>query len=615
MCGFVCLFGGKENFYLFAKKLEKNLKKYTHRGPDHQSFYKDNFFACSFRRLSIQDLNHRSNQPFKSRDNKRITIFNGEIYNFKNLKEELKNLDYEFYTNGDTEVIDIAYKAWGENFVKKLRGMFSICIYEINNKKIFFARDRFGIKPLYIYSYKDIYFLSSEIKDITSIFSQNFFSKNDKTVIKYLYRSSLEDTNETFFNEITKIEPSTMGYFNNGTLKQKKFWDLDFCEEDIDEKSLNLEENFIESLKYHMISDVPVAFTLSGGIDSSLITGVVKTFSNENELNFFSVKPNNTIDESFWIDSTINKYNLKHSYLTDDKIILKNSIEELLNYHDEPIQSSNAIYQFYLRRFVKESGFKVLMVGEGADEVFSGYRRCLNYYLYQMKLSKKKLEEYAIKSEIFMGIKKEVIIKNFLNFKKMIENNTFDLEDQSSLTFLRKDKKSYKNWIDEYRYLNFDKKNFFKSALKSHIFKNDLPYVLRMEDRNSMANSIESRVPFLDHILVENVFKIKSSLFMKNGQNKYLLREVFKKYFSDDVIKRKQKSPRPGSNNFLMFNEYFYQLIDLLKSNKGKYSNYFDSRQVLETFINDKENNISLNADFYFRVFCYLKWSELSNLH
>ena len=136
-----------------------------------------------------------------------------------------------------------------------------------------------------------------------------------------------------------------------------------------------------------------------------------------------------------------------------------------------------------------------------------------------------------------------------------------------------------------------------------------------MEDRNSMANSIESRVPFLDHILVENVFKIKSSLFMKNGQNKYLLREVFKKYFSDDVIKRKQKSPRPGSNNFLMFNEYFYQLIDLLKSNKGKYSNYFDSRQVLETFINDKENNISLNADFYFRVFCYLKWSELSNLH
>ena len=182
----------------------------------------------------------------------------------------------------------------------------------------------------------------------------------------------MEDTNETFFNEITKIEPSTMGYFNNGTLKQKKFWDLDFCEEDIDEKSLNLEENFIESLKYHMISDVPVAFTLSGGIDSSLITGVVKTFSNENELNFFSVKPNNTIDESFWIDSTINKYNLKHSYLTDDKIILKNSIEELLNYHDEPIQSSNAIYQFYLRRFVKESGFKVLMVGEGADEVFSG---------------------------------------------------------------------------------------------------------------------------------------------------------------------------------------------------------------------------------------------------
>ncbi len=615
MCGFVCLFGGTKNFHKFASILEKNLLKFTHRGPDHQSFYKDNYFACSFRRLSIQDLNDRSNQPFKSRDNKRIIVFNGEIYNFKDLRKELKNLDYDFYTNGDTEVIDIAYKAWGENFVKKLRGMFSICIYEINNKQVFFARDRFGIKPLYFYKYEDIFFLSSEIKDITSMFPPNFFSENDQTIIKYLYRSSLDDTHETFFNGVNKIEPSTMGNFYKGTLKKKKYWDLNCYEENIDESSLNLEEEFIESIRYHMVSDVPVAFTLSGGIDSSLIAGVAKTINSENELNFFSAKPKNTIDESYWINSTVNKFKLKHYYLLDNKIKLENSIDEILLFHDEPIQSSNAIYQFYLRKFVKEKGFKVLMVGEGADEVFSGYRRCLNYYLYQMQLDNEKLEEYAVKSESFMGIKKKEIIKNFLNFKKKIDNNSFDMEDQSGLFFIRKDVESFKNWINEYRYLSFDKKNFFKTSLKSHIFKNDLPYVLRMEDRNSMANSIESRVPFLDHILVENVFKIKSFLFMKNGKNKYLLRTIFKKYFSDEVIQREQKSPRPGSNSFLMFNEFFNQFIELLNSNIAKSSNYFDSSLVLKTFIDDKKKNILSNADFYFRVFCYLKWKNLLNLH
>ncbi|MDC1497003.1 asparagine synthase (glutamine-hydrolyzing) [Pelagibacteraceae bacterium] len=615
MCGFVCLFGGNKNFHKFSKVLEKNLLKFTHRGPDHQNFYKDNFFACSFRRLSIQDLNYRSNQPFKSRDSKRIIVFNGEIYNFMDLRKELKDLGHDFYTNGDTEVIDIAYKAWGENFVKKLRGMFSICIYEINNKKIFFARDRFGIKPLYFYRHEDIFFLSSEIKDITSMFPQNFFSENDQTIIKYLYRSSLEDTSQTFFNDINKIEPSTMGYFYNGTFKKKKYWDLNYCEEDIDENSLDLEEKFTESIKYHMVSDVPVAFTLSGGIDSSLITGVAKTINNGNELNFFSIKPKNTVDESFWINSTVKKYELKHNYLLDDEIKLENSIDELLLFHDEPIQSSNAIYQFYLRKFVREKNFKVLMVGEGADEVFSGYRRCLNYYLYHMQLTNEKLEEYASKSESFMGIKKKEIIKNFFNFKKKIDNKSFDLEDQSSLFFIRKDSKTYKSWINEYRYLNFDKKNFLKTSLKSHIFKNDLPYVLRMEDRNSMANSIESRVPFLDHILVENVFKIKSSLFMKNGKNKYLLREIFKKYFSDEVVQREQKSPRPGSNYFLMFNEFFNQFTEMLGSNDAKSSNFFNSNLILKTFINDKKNNISSNTDFYFRVFCYLKWKNLLNSH
>jgi len=615
LCGFICLFGKNKNFDNFSKILKNNLYKYIHRGPDHQNFYSSDFFSCSFRRLSIQDLNDRSNQPFKSSDNKRIIIFNGEIYNFKDLRNDLQDLNYKFYTNGDTEVIDLAYKEWGENFVQKLRGMFSICIYEIENNKIFFTRDRFGIKPLYFYKFENIFFLSSEIKDIISIFPKNHFNENHETVIKYLFRSSLDDTNQTFFKGISKVEPSTIGIYQNGILKKKKYWNLNYSEEYIDENSLDLEENFFESIKYHMISDVPVAFTLSGGIDSSLITGVASSINKENNLNFFSVKPKNTIDESFWINSTIKKYSLKHSYLSDDAIDFTDTLDKILFYHDEPIQSSNAIYQFYLRKFVREKGFKVLMVGEGADEVFSGYRRCLNYYLYQMRFNSLQLEKYASMSEKFMGINQNEIIESFLKFKKNIDSNSFDLENQSSLYFFRKENKELKNLIYNFRYLNFDKKNLFKTSLKSHIFKNDLPYVLRMEDRNSMANSIESRVPFLDHKLVENVFKIKTALFMKNGKNKYLLRKIFNKYFSKEVAQREQKSPRPGSNDYLMFNKFDDQFIQLLSSSNAKSLIYFDTNLVLENFINDKKKNLLLNTDFYFRVFCYMKWKNLLNLH
>ena len=611
MCGFLCLFGEDKNYNYFSKKIIQNLKKNIHRGPDDQDLYYDSFFTSSFRRLSIQDLSQKSNQPFLSYDKKRIIVFNGEIYNFKDIRLELKNLNFKFFTSGDTEVIDVAYRAWGPNFVKKLRGMFSFCIYEINKKKIFFARDRFGIKPLYIYQYKGLTFLSSEIKDIKDLFSYKFFNENSNIVTAYLYRSSLDHNNQTFYEGIKKIEPSTITSVCNGQFKEEKYWELNYQITDENYQLSNLEDIFIETMKYHMLSDVPIAFTLSGGIDSSLIAGVSSKISHLSNLNFFSLTPKDTIDESFWIKSTIDKFKLKHTFINEDQFDLTKELEKLLFFNDEPIQSSNALYQFLLRKIVRDYGYKVLMVGEGADEVFSGYRRCLNYYLYEMNLENNKLEDYAKKSERFMGIKKNEIINNFLNFKNNINLNMVDLENKSSLKFIKKENKNLLDTITSFRYLNYDKKNFFKSCLNSHLFKNDLPYVLRMEDRNSMANSIESRVPFLDHILVENVFKIKSSLFMMNGKNKYLLRNIFKKYFSNEVLNRVNKSARPGSNKFFMFNVLSNEFQDLLNSKNAKLSKYFDFNMINNSFTQDKKNKEAQNVDFYFRVYCYLKWRSI----
>ena len=243
------------------------------------------------------------------------------------------------------------------------------------------------------------------------------------------------------------------------------------------------------------------------------------------------------------------------------------------------------------------------MVGEGADEVYGGYKRCLYYYLNFMNFHKSNLYDFLNLSSGFMQNDLKNILTNYLSFKNKIDNKLSDIEDHSSKYFL-KNGRTRNNFLD----IAKNSKNFFKDALISHMTKRDLPYVLRMEDRNSMSQSIEARVPFLDHEMVEYIYNIKTRYFMNKGENKHILRDCFKLFFSKEVASRKDKSARPGDNSVFIFNDFYESFIELL--NLDLSNDHFESKKIKLQLERDKNNKSYVNSNFYFRVFNYLVWLD-----
>ena len=413
----------------------------------------------------------------------------------------------------------------------------------------------------------------------------------------------MNDTDETFFQNIFSLKSGHFVEISKSKFKYEKYWSLKYSENKAFDKD-QIIHNFENTLRMHTISDVPIAYTLSGGIDSSLLAGISARMKNFNKkTKFFSVIPNFTTNEKFWIDSTVRKFKLNHNYLNIKHRDL-NEYKKFINFQDEPVQTASAYYQYLLRKEIKKHNLKVLMVGEGADEVYGGYKRCLFYYLKYMDFNKRGILNYLNKAEKFMQSDVNSILKRYITFKQKIENNLSDIENISSRSFLNK-KLNF-----DTKFLNIPKnsKNFFKDALISHMTKRDLPYVLRMEDKNSMSQGIEARVPFLDHELVEFVYKIKTKYFMENGENKYILRNAFKKYFSKSVVNRRDKSARPGNNTYFIFNKFYNEFLDLL--NQENENNYFDTKKIKFEIEKDKKNKFFDNSDFYFRSFNYLVWKE-----
>ena len=612
MCGFVCIINFNNNF---DSNIVKNLKYASnHRGPDNTDHITYPNCLLFFRRLSIIDLSERSNQPITNKQENISVVLNGEIYNYLEIKKELLNLGYIFKTSGDSEVLIKSYEQWGESCVDKLRGMFSFCIWDSKKNEFFAYRDRFGIKPLFYKIDGDDHIFSSEIKDIHVI--KNLKKENNNSIFKYFSKGFLDDTEDTFFQDIKSIKPSHYVKLQSNKTSYHKYWNLELDQNN----SFNKEEfrhHFDESMKLHLRSDVPIAFALSGGLDSNSITAVASKFLNDkNKLKAFSVSPPNTFDESFWIDKATQYYNLDHSYVDIEKENISEYFDKILYFHDEPFHSSSIFYHFLMREKIHKEGFKVLMVGEGADEVLSGYRRMLFPYLYDLESRKLlvQFDETIENSEMFMEVDKSIVKKNYLIFKSRLDSNKSDSEFIDNYKFLNKDFIETNSITASLRYNldNYNKKDStLKQSLCDHIFKRDLPYVLRMEDRNSMGNSIESRVPFLDHKFVEYIFSIDPKYFMQGGENKKMLRESMKKNLPKEVYNRKSKSARPGSDSYFMDHSVKIEFLDLLNS-CGSANNFIDVEAIKNNILEDDSNKKINNSILEFRIYSYLKWKNIN---
>jgi|TARA_B110000977_G_scaffold201862_1_gene299470 asparagine synthase (glutamine-hydrolysing) len=541
MCGILAYISSKEidqNKILNIKNLMKC------RGPDDQS-YKKVFFGKKnlhlfHSRLSIQDLNKRSNQPYIFKDY--ILIFNGEIYNFKELK---KNVNKKFQTLSDTEVILYYYDLYKERCFNLFEGMWSIVIYDIKHAKIIASRDRFGEKPLFFFKKNEEIILASQVSYINQILQSNpkFNSKKINSFLQFGYKSLFKNE-ETFFKNINHIEKSTITTIEkNLKVTKKKYWKLN-----VDKKIENLSLNdhisntkklLINAIDLRLVSDVPIALNLSGGIDSGAICSIASKILGKKLETFSIIDSDPRYNEGNLIKATAKDCGVKTNLIKLNKNIdffdiLKKSTE----YNHYPIFTITNLIQYYLSSFVKKRGFKVSLSGAGADEIYGGY-----YDHYLMILNKLKQQKNSKYSE-YLKIWKKNIKENLRNpfFKK---HNLFR-NDENFRGYIYDNFKNNRNYCLKKLEYNFTEKKFFNELLKNRmaneLFHENVPIFMHSEDLNSMQFSIENRSPFLDTKLIEYLFSVKSEHLLNQCQNKFILRSSLIGILNNKVLNQKMKS-------------------------------------------------------------------------
>ena len=573
MCG-ISGFYGKDIISL--EKIKKTLFLMKNRGPDNQDYicYKNNTSNVYLlhSRLSIIDLNKRSNQPFKI--GHLTIIFNGEIYNYIELKNHLISKGVKLKTKSDTEVLLYYYYLYGEECVKYFEGMWAFAIFDSKKNKLFLSRDRFGEKPLYIYHSQDGIFFASEIKFIISLSGKDFDINYNK-INDYLYfgYKSLHKNNSTFYEKIYKIESSECIIINgNKNIKKFKYWvpkiniNQSIC---LNETIEIAKEKLINSVKIRLRSDVKMAFELSGGVDSSSIASIavkqlgckIKTFS--------IIDRDERYNEEKNILSTAQDLRCDYDFLTIDNNSnhLKNLIK-FIDYHDAPLATINSYYQSLLQKRIHKQGYKITFSGEASDEIFSGY---YNHFLFHLSILKK--NEYAVNLNNFNNFIAKNIRNPHLKDFKAIAKNKFDTKIIfDDLEEIKKFLKIDSNFKFKDKYFC---KNLFHNRMLNELFYETVPLSLHEHDLNSMMFSIENRSPFLDTNLINFMNTVPRSFLIHNGYGKYILRESMKGILNDQVrLDRTKKG----------FNGSIFSLFDF--SNKSLNDFLFNNNSIIYDIVN-----------------------------
>lgn len=558
MCGINGLINiGNESVLL---KMNKVL---SHRGPDDAGTAWIHEFnsGLGHQRLSIIDLSEKGHQPMYNDDKTLCITYNGEIYNYSIIRKELLAKGHTFFSNSDTEVILKGYQEWGSSILTKLNGMFSFAILDTKRNHLFAARDRLGIKPFYYSQQSNSLIFSSEIK---SLLSSGLIEKS-LDYQAFITPTRYQISPLTGFKNIYKLPPGCALKFDNGNLTIKHYWNIEPTETGTDKNQAieTLDYLLNDSVGLQMVSDVPVGVFLSGGLDSSLIAALMVKHSSS-QLHSFTIKISDkdnelerSTDDSFYARKVANQFNFNHH-----EIEVSPNIVELLPkmvYHlDEPLTDPASINNYLISKSARENGIIVLLNGMGGDEVFGGYRKQLachlvNYY--------KNFIPYPLRTGLFNLIEKTKIasngkgnrrtrwLKRFLSF---VELNEFERFIASDLSMSRK---QFQNlFITDILYND----TFFYQSRKSHFTSSNLSYITKMclddtktflpehnltySDKSSMAASVETRPPLIDHRIVEFMYTLPPYFRINGLTQKYLLKNVAEKYLPKEIIYRPKAS-------------------------------------------------------------------------
>ena len=538
MCG-ISGVKNKNNSPVDQKSLKIINDLISHRGPDDEGFYFEKNFGFGHRRLSILDLSKNGHQPMSYMD-KYIITYNGEIYNYIEIKDELIKEGYTFNSMTDTEVILASYDKWGEECVSKFNGMWAFSIYDKEKNILFCSRDRFGIKPFYYTQVNDKFVFGSEIKQLLEFYEESYVNKT--ILMDYLVIGFEDHTNETFFENIYKLEQShNLTYdLKDNSFEIKKYYELTKNTLDFDEdESIELySKKLNDSIELRLRSDVKVGTCLSGGLDSSSIASIAATKYFEQSGQKFSAihakssQKNN--DESAFAKDVCDYCDLDLKIVEPTKEDFIENIDEIIYTQEEPFGGPSIFMQYFVMRKAKELGCTVMLDGQGGDETLLGYERYYPAYLISLGALG------FIKGVINSSKNSKLTIKQLIQYFIYFTNAKIRLKRLKKKSFFIKDK-----YVD-----NINKKIVEKNA-KSYldvfslqlieIFQTQMPHLLRYEDKNSMRHSIETRLPFMDYKVLETAISLDNKLKINNGWTKYILRKVVEKILPKNIVWRKNK--------------------------------------------------------------------------
>jgi asparagine synthase (glutamine-hydrolysing) len=622
MCGISGII--KKNFVSVSKEeITRFTDMISHRGPDDEGFYLRNQIAFGHRRLSILDLSADGHQPMHFQD-KYVITYNGEIYNYLEIKEILIKHGYHFKSKTDTEVILAAYDYWGADCVQYFNGMWAFAIHDTIKNIVFCSRDRFGVKPLHYTTVGEYFAFGSEIKQFTTLPGWKSEMNLPRT-LDFLMYGIFDHTEETLFKGTSQLRGGhNLIYYLHTNQYQLTQWyhlknHIKSYAGDFDEAKSKFLHLFQDAVKLRLRSDVKVGSCLSGGLDSSAIVTVVNKLLRETAQNkiqetvssCFDIKK---YDEQEYIDAVIDQTQVKAHKVFPKYEQLFDTLDKLIWHQDSPIGSSSIFAQYHVFDTAAKQGIKVMLDGQGADETLAGYDGFYySYYcslLHQLKLSTlldeiaavKKYRRFSMPTFVFktftsflpdsihkllkqklntfngMGIKYEPISANY-GKQDMIVNQVLDLSTLQKLSL-------------------------------NQVYEHSLPMLLHNADRMSMAHSIESRLPFLDYRLVEYILSLQDSFKINRGKTKYILREALKPILPDKIANRFDKMGFVTPEAYWMKN-HTQEFYEKLEEATTILQSLIDKDKTLSNFKKEMEESSLSMGSFYWRVISMATWVKL----
>lgn len=606
MCGFVG----------FIDKLNKDEKQKTiklmadriiHRGPDQEGYYIDDNIALGHRRLSIIDL-ASGTQPMFNEDKSIVVVFNGEIYNYQEIKKELETKGHKFKTNSDTEVLVHGYEEYKEELFNKLRGMFAFIIYDIKNNEMIGVRDYFGIKPFYYYKDEKTFMFGSEIKSFLD--HPNFVKEVNKKALKPYLTFQYSVLDETFFKNTFRLKPGNYIKYKDGKIEIKQYFKAEYLKQDdtYENYKKQVKESLEDSVKCHQISDVEVGSYLSGGVDSSYIVSMAKPDKT------FTVGFDKTgFDESNFAKdlSKIFNTNNYNRVLTGDDFF--NALP-LVQYHtDEPHANLSTVPLYFLSKLAREK-VKVVLSGEGADEMYGGYNelnvsKWIKAYCKLPLAFRKALAKKARTKKKFKG--KRIICQYDRPLSERFIGNAFIMDDDETKDILCDElKENGVKYADIIKPYYEDVKNEDEITQMMYInmhfwLAKDM---LLKADKMSMANSVELRVPFLDKEVWNVARKIPSKYLIKDGETKKVFRDVAAEVIPEEWAKRRKLGFPVPFFMWIKEEKYFNKVKELFM--QDWVSEFFDKDKI-NKMLDDHYAGVENHGRKLYNIYIFLVWYKV----